>query len=59
VEIYTLVIAPEHQFFQRKGLPVAYLIGLEAGLIEYLDQGSWNPSSAAIRAKRARLLRNT
>jgi hypothetical protein len=58
VKIYTFVIEAKKQFFTRRGLSVDYLVGLEAGLIERLDDGHWNPFGSAVRAKRARIGRN-
>ena len=59
VEIYTLRIDERERFFSASGgLPVDYLVGLEAGLIENLGDELWNPSGAAGRAKRAKANRD-
>jgi hypothetical protein len=55
VDVYTLTITGR-RFFQRDSLPVDYLVGLEAGLIENLDHPHWNPFNSVGRAKRAKLL---
>jgi hypothetical protein len=58
VGIYTLTVTVQQQFFKRNGLPVDYLVGVEAGLIEHLDDENWNPFNSAVRAKRAKLRRD-
>jgi hypothetical protein len=54
ISIYTLVVTAQ-RLVERNGLPVDYLIGLEAGLIEALNP-DWNPFNSAGRAKRASVL---
>jgi hypothetical protein len=51
IKIYTLIVN-EHRFFEKSGLPIDYLVGLEAGLIETLKP-EWNLFNSAGRAKRA------
>ena len=47
-------------FFNRKGLPVGLVVGIEAGLINKLDSGESNPFfNAAKELKRKRLLGNS
>ncbi len=58
VDIYTLTFTIKQQLFYRKGLPVNYLVGVEAGLIDNLDDGHWNPFASAVRAKRRKLRRD-
>jgi hypothetical protein len=50
VSVYTLAIPKLKQYFNRKGLPVDYLIGLESGLIKRLDP-EWNGRKKIIAAK--------
>jgi hypothetical protein len=59
VDVYTLTFTIKQQLFYRKGLPVDYLVGVEAGLIDQLDEGHWNPFGSAIKAKRAKLRRDS
>jgi len=51
IEIYTRVIADNRDFY-KDGLPIEYLVGLEAGLIAEINP-DWNPFNAAGRARRA------
>jgi hypothetical protein len=50
VSVYTLAIPKLKQYFNRKGLPVDYLIGLESGLIKRLDP-EWNGRKKIIAPK--------
>jgi hypothetical protein len=52
IVIYSMAITKRRRFFKRKGLQVDYLVGLEAGIIEHLDEPHWNPFNSAARARR-------
>lgn len=55
VSVYSLTITKD-RFFKRNGLPVDYLVGLESGLIENLNEPHWNPFNSAGRSIRRTLV---